>query len=88
MTLLLTVTQAAHHLQICPEAIYEMVEQRKIRHLRIGPRQRTIRFRIQDLEAYAESCIVEPRGTIVSRQSGHLARPDLKSVIQRIKETT
>jgi len=89
MTALLTVGQAANHLQLSPEAIYQLVEQRKISHLRVGPGQRTIRFRTQDLEAYAESCIVEPRGPMtVSHRPTTNAKPDLKSVIQRIKETT
>jgi excisionase family DNA binding protein len=54
MSAWLTVAEAAEHLRCSPKTIYRLVQQRKLRAAQIGGK-RALRFRIEWIDAYAES---------------------------------
>lgn len=57
---LLTVPQVAERLGVSPALVYQLVTQGRLACYRIGPRRGVIRFEESDVEAYLESCRVEP----------------------------
>jgi excisionase family DNA binding protein len=52
MTRLLTVKQAAEHLQVHPQTVYKLISRRQLDSVRLGPRSR--RVPQEALEAYTE----------------------------------
>jgi len=53
---LLTVEQAAAHLQVSRSIVYSLIECGKLACHRIGLKRGTIRIAVADLDAYLESC--------------------------------
>lgn len=52
--------QAAEVLGVSVAEIYRLVRVRRLRHHRFGSQNGLIRFLKSDLEAYIQSCVVEP----------------------------
>ena len=52
--------QAAEELGVTRESVYRLVRSKRLRHHRLGAKGGLIRFRLEDLAAYLESCAVEP----------------------------
>jgi excisionase family DNA binding protein len=51
----LTVPQVAQQLQVSRVTVYELCAQGKLRHVRLGAKDGTIRIREQDLRTFLES---------------------------------
>lgn len=56
---LLTVADAAKRLNISTSLVYQLVESGKIAVHRVGTGRGTIRFRVEDIDSYIDSCRVE-----------------------------
>lgn len=56
---MLTVAEAARALNVSQRSLYQLAQQKKIRHYRIGPKRGLIRFDASDLEAYRRESVVE-----------------------------
>jgi excisionase family DNA binding protein len=57
---LLTVSEVARQLGVSPALVYQLVTQGRLACYRVGLRRGAIRFQASDVEAYLESCRVEP----------------------------
>jgi excisionase family DNA binding protein len=56
---LLTAKEAAEHVGLTADAIYQLSRAGKIAHYRLGVKGGSIKFRAADLDAYMEGCRVE-----------------------------
>ncbi|MHB8438530.1 MAG: helix-turn-helix domain-containing protein [Acidimicrobiales bacterium] len=64
----LTLSEAASHLNVTDRYVRRLVAERRVPYLKVG---RLLRFREADLDAYLESCRVEP---VSSGQRSHGGR--------------
>ncbi len=74
---LLTVNDAAERLSISTSLVYHLVESGKIAVLRVGNGRGTIRFRVEDIDAYIEGCRVDAKSRLTPTPQ---LRPRLKHI--------
>lgn len=53
---MLTVKQVAIELGLSPSCVYELISQRRLAAVRLGPRGGAIRIRTEDLDSYLAAC--------------------------------
>ena len=56
----LTVKQVAEKLHVSLATVYQLCAERKLGHVRLGPKCGTIRISEQALQAFLESCKIQP----------------------------
>lgn len=79
-TQIITVIEAAAYLRISPCALYKLLRQRRIAHVRVG---RGYRLTIEDLDAYLAEATVPALSAPRPSSTGETPHPETRTITTR-----